>query len=170
MMDYTIIIFIFVGMCVCWCFTRCLISELKDALNVGNNNSAQEEIFRNQLRDLNNRQLNLEDTNYEIDRQIIKSLQKKYKIKINYNTYYNNKEIKEENNFCCICLQQYKIEEKIVEMYCNHLFHSECIDEWLNNNPTCPICRMDVINENLNNDIILDMSPYDRALQRALDI
>ena len=55
-------------------------------------------------------------------------------------------------------------------MYCNHLFHSECIDEWLNNNPTCPICRMDVINENLNNDIILDMSPYDRALQRALDI
>lgn len=163
--SYGIMIMIFIGMCLCWCFARCLISEL-DSVNIRH----REEIFRNQLRDLNNRQFNLEETNYEIDRQLIKSLQKKYKIKINYNTYYNNKEIKEETHRCCICLQQYKIEEKIVEMYCNHLFHPECIDEWLNYNPSCPICRMDIINENPNNDIILDMSPSDRALQIALDI
>jgi hypothetical protein len=177
---YDIMIIVFVGMVVCWCFMRCLISELNDALNTrsnlhqerSNNIMEMREFYRNQLRDVANRQFNLEETTYEIDRQIIKSLQEKYKIKINYNAYYNNKENEEENNFCCICLQQYKIEENIVEMYCNHLFHAECIEEWLNYNPTCPICRTDVINE--NNDVILDISdisnPFDRAIQRALSL
>ena len=162
--EYAIMIMAFIGMIFCWCFMRCLISEFRDALNTrsnvqrSNNIMEMREFYRNQLRDVANRQFNLEETTYEIDRQIIKSLQEKYKIKINYNEYFNIKENKEEHNFCCICLQQYKIEENIVEMYCNHLFHAECIEEWLNNNPTCPICRTDVINE--NNDIILDINEF----------
>lgn len=180
MVDYIIGVIVFCALCFSFCFMRCLISELRDALDNrisirqerSNNIIEMREFYRNQLIDVANRQFNLEETTYEIDRQIIKSLQEKYKIKINYNAYFNNKENEEENNFCCICLQQYKIEENVIEMSCNHLYHSECIEEWLNNNPTCPICRTDVINE--NNNVILDISdisnPFDRAIQRALSV
>ncbi|KAK9938133.1 hypothetical protein M0R45_014889 [Rubus argutus] len=28
---------------------------------------------------------------------------------------------------------------------CNHVFHSNCIDHWLMNRPTCPVCRNCII-------------------------
>lgn len=27
---------------------------------------------------------------------------------------------------------------------CMHLFHIECVDQWLTNNKRCPICRVDI--------------------------
>ena len=160
MNGFIILLIISMSIVFCWCFMRCLFIENNDDRNEfrqsQNNGILQlSQFYRNQSW---NSSINLEGTTYEIDRNIIKSLQEKYKIKINYNEYFNIKKIKKENQFCCICLQEYKIEENIVEMSCNHLFHYKCIQEWLNNNPTCPICREDVINERDSNNIVLDMS------------
>jgi hypothetical protein len=41
---------------------------------------------------------------------------------------------------CTICLLDYKEETKKATE-CNHIFHQECIDRWLETNNTCPLCR-----------------------------
>ncbi|KAL1826486.1 hypothetical protein DCAR_0205581 [Daucus carota subsp. sativus] len=43
---------------------------------------------------------------------------------------------------CAICLSEYKPSETLRTIpECNHYFHSDCIDEWLQLNTTCPVCR-----------------------------
>ncbi len=43
-------------------------------------------------------------------------------------------------NSCSICLSQYSDKTKKI-LNCNHCFHEKCIDGWLTNNNTCPLCR-----------------------------
>jgi hypothetical protein len=45
---------------------------------------------------------------------------------------------------CSICLQ--KIHRKKQPFVCNHSFHSECIDTWMKQNQSCPICRETKLN------------------------
>jgi len=46
---------------------------------------------------------------------------------------------------CGICLEEFKLGEYFKRLPCsnivNHLFHPNCIDKWLENNDTCPMCR-----------------------------
>ncbi|KAI3792624.1 hypothetical protein L2E82_06509 [Cichorium intybus] len=47
-----------------------------------------------------------------------------------------------DDGTCAICLSDYKPKESLRTIpECNHYFHSECIDEWLKLNATCPVCR-----------------------------
>jgi len=44
---------------------------------------------------------------------------------------------------CTICLLDYNEEtKKITE--CSHTFHTECLDRWLQNNTSCPLCRTEL--------------------------
>ncbi len=43
-------------------------------------------------------------------------------------------------NCCPICLGDLKT-SKNKNLYCSHIFHENCIDEWLKTNNTCPNCR-----------------------------
>ena len=45
-----------------------------------------------------------------------------------------------ENIDCIICSETYK-SSICRKLKCGHQFHLECIDTWLSNNETCPICR-----------------------------
>ena len=56
------------------------------------------------------------------------------------------KELDLENliNDCSICLEEYKINEKIMILNCNHIYHERCIKMWLDQNDTCPICRENI--------------------------
>ncbi|CAL0307581.1 unnamed protein product [Lupinus luteus] len=43
---------------------------------------------------------------------------------------------------CCICLSAFIIGEKLkVLPGCEHCFHCECVDNWLQNHTNCPLCR-----------------------------
>jgi E3 ubiquitin-protein ligase RNF115/126 len=42
---------------------------------------------------------------------------------------------------CAICKDEYALEDKVKVLPCNHLFHGQCIDKWLENSNVCPICR-----------------------------
>lgn len=44
---------------------------------------------------------------------------------------------------CTICLLDYNDETK-TETECNHFFHQECLDKWLQTNYTCPLCRTEL--------------------------
>ncbi|GAB4834558.1 hypothetical protein Ancab_032816 [Ancistrocladus abbreviatus] len=43
---------------------------------------------------------------------------------------------------CSICLSEYAPQETLrIIPECNHYFHAQCIDDWLREKPTCPLCR-----------------------------
>lgn len=43
---------------------------------------------------------------------------------------------------CAVCLNEFEDEESLRLLpKCDHVFHSECIDAWLENHVTCPVCR-----------------------------
>ncbi|ORX91876.1 hypothetical protein K493DRAFT_339083 [Basidiobolus meristosporus CBS 931.73] len=53
-------------------------------------------------------------------------------------------QLSDEDAVCCICLEEYVDGEKLREMRCAHYFHVSCIDEWLQLNRTCPLCKRDM--------------------------
>ncbi|XP_021900867.1 probable E3 ubiquitin-protein ligase RHC1A [Carica papaya] len=42
---------------------------------------------------------------------------------------------------CTICIEDFVRGSELNEMPCSHLFHPDCIVEWLQVNHTCPLCR-----------------------------
>ena len=57
-------------------------------------------------------------------------------------------ELDEEHKICSICLEEYKNNDVIKKLSCNHFFHSECLKIWLSNRAICPICRKDLRQNN----------------------
>lgn len=48
----------------------------------------------------------------------------------------------ESSEKCTICLDDCEV---AVRMKCGHIFHEICIDTWLEENTTCPLCRINLI-------------------------
>lgn len=46
---------------------------------------------------------------------------------------------------CSICLEKYQKKDKIVNLDCNHVFHKDCLNLWLNKHNSCPQCRENII-------------------------
>ncbi|KAL2944253.1 putative RING-H2 finger protein ATL53 [Bienertia sinuspersici] len=46
-------------------------------------------------------------------------------------------------NGCSICLGEGYEDEEMCKVLpeCNHVFHSNCIDQWLKKKQSCPVCR-----------------------------
>lgn len=42
---------------------------------------------------------------------------------------------------CAICIEEFKRASMCKQMPCRHFFHSKCLDRWLRQNGTCPVCR-----------------------------
>ncbi|TMW60605.1 hypothetical protein Poli38472_000647 [Pythium oligandrum] len=45
---------------------------------------------------------------------------------------------------CTICQLHYGIGDHIVTLPCQHFFHACCVDKWLWNHTSCPLCRTEV--------------------------
>jgi len=57
----------------------------------------------------------------------------------------NDNLISTSSAICSICLDDYSDPEiKLNKLPCHHVFHKECIQEWLKNNDTCPECRTEI--------------------------
>ncbi|XP_009612513.1 uncharacterized protein [Nicotiana tomentosiformis] len=42
---------------------------------------------------------------------------------------------------CCICLDEYWDGEELAKIDCGHVYHINCIKEWIKSENSCPICR-----------------------------
>ena len=57
---------------------------------------------------------------------------------------------------CSICLDDFEDGEQVRELRCNHIFHVQCIDEWLRTKDVCPLC-------NRSTARIIHCSPWKRS-------
>lgn len=56
---------------------------------------------------------------------------------------------------CGICISKYENTDKLRKLPCKHLFHKDCVDNWLVNfNKTCPFCRADITINNIPDNIV----------------
>lgn len=47
-----------------------------------------------------------------------------------------------KKNKCCICLEKFKLDDIVRVLECKHCYHKECLNIWLQEHHTCPICRI----------------------------
>jgi hypothetical protein len=50
-----------------------------------------------------------------------------------------------KHNICTICLDNYVEKKYISSLKCDHIFHHECINSWISQNSTCPLCRVNLL-------------------------
>lgn len=84
------------------------------------------------------------------------------------NDLFNNGELKEikyndshneYNSDCSICLDSFIKDDNIVILFCKHIFHKNCLKEWLEKNilkPKCPNCNYNVIHKTYENIVEVD--------------
>ncbi|XP_068612144.1 RING finger protein 150 [Brachionichthys hirsutus] len=69
---------------------------------------------------------------------------------------------------CAVCIEGYKPNDVVRVLPCRHLFHKGCVDPWLLDHRTCPMCKMNILKAlgiALNADCLDDLPPdYDLAL------
>ena len=54
-----------------------------------------------------------------------------------------------EKKNCVICLEDFKVGEKVIILPCIHIFHSKCIKSWFSGKDECPICKFKLTPENI---------------------
>ena len=46
---------------------------------------------------------------------------------------------------CSICLDEFTENTPLIQLNCNHMYHPHCINDWLQRQPSCPLCRCELI-------------------------
>ena len=63
------------------------------------------------------------------------------------NTYNYSKINDIEEQICSICLENFEMSDKIYVLTCNHVFHRQCIEGWINyknQDAECPLCKREI--------------------------
>ncbi|KDD76012.1 hypothetical protein H632_c397p1 [Helicosporidium sp. ATCC 50920] len=50
----------------------------------------------------------------------------------------------DEQEQCSVCCCEFEPAEEVVALPCAHVFHAECIQEWLLRSKRCPLCHVEV--------------------------
>ena len=62
----------------------------------------------------------------------------------------------EEPVACSVCQEEFPPRGKAQKMPCGHLFHPDCLVEWLQKHNTCPLCRHQLPSEKIHFDDVAD--------------
>ena len=107
-----------------------------------NNNDVDQETINNLCPDVDNMTyeelLALEEKMGNVKKGF--SDKEKYNLPV---VVYSKKWFKNQDN-CIICLNDFKEKEKVMKLGCDHIFHVDCLNDWLENNKQCPLCKKDI--------------------------
>ena len=51
----------------------------------------------------------------------------------------------EDNSQCIICMESFNENELVKQLSCGHIFHEDCINQWLEQQKNCPFCKAECI-------------------------
>ena len=54
-------------------------------------------------------------------------------------------ELKENQKTCNVCLEEFQEQDEMRTLGCCHVFHRSCVDRWLSQVASCPICKKEII-------------------------
>nr|XP_054749469.1 RING finger protein 215-like [Lytechinus pictus] len=89
-------------------------------------------------------QNNIEDLEETLQRLAKQSLSKMSVWKYKRKRYQLSADSSES---CAVCLEEFFKGQTIRMLPCHHTFHNRCVDSWLIRKRTCPLCKMDIIDE-----------------------
>lgn len=81
----------------------------------------------------------------EGDDDPIRGLTKEQIDNLSTRSYEQNGVDSELGKVCSVCISDYVVGNKLRQLPCLHEFHIHCIDRWLSENCTCPVCRRPVL-------------------------
>lgn len=82
----------------------------------------------------------------------IRGLTKEQIDNLSTRNYEHNSFDSELSKICSVCISDYVTGNKLRQLPCMHEFHIHCIDRWLSENCTCPICRQPVLGSSIVNN------------------
>ncbi|XP_062856597.1 E3 ubiquitin-protein ligase RNF130 isoform X2 [Trichomycterus rosablanca] len=56
-----------------------------------------------------------------------------------------DKETEPDFNHCAVCIEGYQLNDIVRVLPCKHVFHKMCVDPWLNEHCTCPMCKLNIL-------------------------
>ncbi|ESO93826.1 hypothetical protein LOTGIDRAFT_104529 [Lottia gigantea] len=56
-----------------------------------------------------------------------------------------DKELDSDFDQCAVCIEGYKAHDVIRTLPCKHVFHKSCVDPWLLEQRSCPMCKLDIL-------------------------
>lgn len=56
-----------------------------------------------------------------------------------------DKEAEPDFNHCAVCIEAYRLNDVVRVLPCKHVFHKLCVDPWLNEHCTCPMCKLNIL-------------------------
>ncbi|KAM8732804.1 E3 ubiquitin-protein ligase RNF130 isoform 2-T2 [Acanthopagrus schlegelii] len=56
-----------------------------------------------------------------------------------------DKETDPDFNHCAVCIEAYQLNDVVRILPCKHVFHKMCVDPWLNEHCTCPMCKLNIL-------------------------
>ena len=144
------VIFILLLTCIICCITRYYNNKARRKILILMNERARANMRiieeENNNMDIDNAE-NLEEINKEKLDQLFSTKMAEHLYKSEYNQY---------GGGCSICLENLKKKSKVSMTPCKHVFHFNCIKDWLYKNaknPKCPNCNKEVLaNEESNID------------------
>ncbi|ORX43250.1 hypothetical protein BCR36DRAFT_415662 [Piromyces finnis] len=60
------------------------------------------------------------------------------------NTIEVTKDVIEQDSFCVICMESFKLKTKVKQLPCKHIYHKNCISIWFAEHNKCPTCRYEI--------------------------
>lgn len=56
-----------------------------------------------------------------------------------------DEETQSDSLMCAVCIESYKAGDVVTVLTCEHIFHKACIEPWLLDRRTCPMCKCDIL-------------------------
>jgi len=55
---------------------------------------------------------------------------------------------------CVICIEKYQEGDKLKTLPCLHVFHTQCVDVWLQDHLNCPLCKFGIVHRDQESPLL----------------